>query len=106
MTKWLSAVLIIVCTGCIPLRTKDSTHHVVLGIGVVSIPRSSSIVPEEEPRVVKAQYLGVLVGDQPGARLGIGYGNSISTIVPTNRNVIIEVSDGPFQPVTVQVHEK
>lgn len=92
---------LLVCAGCIPVRTRDSTHQLVIGIGVVSTPRA----PADEPRVVKTQYLGLLAGQEPAARFGIGYGSSLSLVVPTNRNVVLEVSDGPFQPVKVETHE-
>ena len=97
----LALLALLLCAGCIPIRTSDSTHQLVIGIGIVSTPRQ----PVDEPVVVKTQYLGIMAGEQPATRLGIGYGSTISTVVPTNRNVVIEVSDGPFQPVKVETHE-
>lgn len=100
--KRVILLLAFTCSGCIPLRTKDSIHHVVIGFGVVSTPRQ----PEEQPQVIKTQYLGIMASQEPGAKLGIGYGSNIATIVPTNRNVVIEVSDGFLQPVKVRTHEQ
>lgn len=97
----ITLTALLLCTGCIPIRTRDSTHQLVIGIGIVSTPRQ----PVDEPVVIKTQYLGVLAGQEPAARFGLGYGSSISTVIPTNRNVVVEVSDGPFQPVRVETYE-
>jgi len=95
--KWAVVLVALCCSGCIRFDRGDTTHQVILGFGIVSTPRQD----ENKARAIKTQYLGVMGSQAPGAKFGIGYGSSMTVIVPTNANVVVEVSDGPFQPVRV-----
>lgn len=86
--------------GCaFPVRGGDgTTHHVVIGLGIVSVNDSASAV-----LVTRTQVLGLNVSDRPGLRLGAGYssGTTIS-IAPNAEDVRVEVRQRPGGPIIVE----
>src|SRR5436190_11692824 len=58
---------------------QESIHYVVIGFGIVSIPK-----PEQKIALLatKVQSLGVNISDQPGLKLGVGYASSTIVAVP------------------------
>ena len=89
--------------SCSPIgiQGEESSHYLVLGFGVVSVPKGSE---GEAAQVTKSQVLGIMVSDQPGIRLGIGYISGSTIAIHENaRDVRIVVSDHPFGPVRIDV---
>jgi hypothetical protein len=87
------------CCLTLPVSEEQSVHYVILGLGVVSIPKT-----EQKTAVfaAKSQALGIVVSDQPGAKLGIGYSStSLVTIPDGAEDVRVEVSQTPGGSVTV-----
>lgn len=80
-------------------------HYVVLGFGVVSVPKLPRAVT-----VTKVQVLGgVLANDAPGVRVSAGLVHGMAVSIPVEADVQVEVSEKPFGPLkisTVQVGEQ
>jgi hypothetical protein len=87
-------------TSC--LRTTDpdgTTHHLILGFGVVSVKEA----PRKAMTVTSANVVGVHVSDQPGMKVGFGYSSSVVTAVSENApDLRAEVSKRPFGPLVVE----
>jgi hypothetical protein len=94
----LGLALLVGLAGCAPFHKGDTTHYVVIGFGVVSVPRTNT----SPVQVVKSQAIGLSVSDQPGIKFGIGYSSSTTVSIHTNQNVLIEVSDRPLAPLKVE----
>jgi hypothetical protein len=82
---------------------------VVVGFGVVSVPstlqRGRAVSAETNApaaQVTKAQAIGLILSDQPGIKVGVGYSSSTVVQIATNQNILIEVSDRPGQPLKVK----
>jgi hypothetical protein len=87
------------CSG-IPIRSGDTVHYLIVGIGVVSMPDPQQAT---DVRVSRMQALGLSVTDQPGLRFGLGYASGTAVAVPANaQDVRIEVSQRPFGPLRVR----
>jgi hypothetical protein len=84
----------------IPFTDNEGTiHHLVLGIGVVSVAQDSAT----GVTVTDATVLGAALSNQPGLKFGLGYSASTVTSVPlANSGVLVEVSQAPFGPL--QIH--
>jgi len=91
----LVSVLLLV-SGCVPLRQGGTTHYLVLGIGVVSVNRTNQAVAE----VTRANALGVMASRRG---LTVGYAAETSVGIKTNENVVIEVKQAPLKPLSVCV---
>lgn len=90
--------LLLILTGCtLPVQKDGTRHYVVIGFGVVSAPVTNS----PHAQVVKSQAIGLILSDQPGIKVGVGYSSSTVVQVATNQNMLIEVSDLPGQPLKV-----
>lgn len=96
--RLLGLAFLVCLAGCAPFHKGDTTHYVVLGFGVVSVPRTNT----SPVQVVKAQAIGLSVSDQPGIKFGAGYSSSTTVSIHTNQNILIEVSDRPFAPLKVE----
>ncbi len=92
------------CTGLgccltLPVQGESSIHYVVLGLGIVSIPK-----PDTQTAILatKTQTLGIVVSDQPGAKVGVGYNSgSVVTIPDGAKDVRVEISQNPGGSVTI-----
>lgn len=82
MRIFLCLVLVLMA-GCIPVRRNGKTYYVVIGAGIVRVSQTNEVT------VVKATTVGVYAGD---GRLNIGASSIYSARVPTNANVILEVT--------------
>lgn len=88
------------CTG-IPVETEDARHYVIVGFGVVTVPRSD---PEQSVAVHRLHSLGLSVSDHPGLKLGLGYVSGLVTSVPGHLDhALVEVSQRPFGPIRVSI---
>lgn len=98
--KWcqtiFAAAMLILMSGCIPIRTNGTTHYLVLGVGVVSVNNTNQYAAS----VTKANVLGGYVSNHGG---GIGYSSEQRIMVSTNADIDIEVSKVPFKPLKVNV---
>lgn len=83
-------------SGCVPLRTKGTTHYLVLGVGVVSVNNTN----QETAQIVRANVVGFMATER-GVKLGYGAETSVS--IKTNANIVIEVKQAPFKPLSVCV---
>lgn len=92
----LVLVLIIVSSGCVPIRGKGTTHYLVFGIGVVSVGSTNREVAD----VSRANTVGFLASKN-GVKLG--YASELTIAVKTNENVVVEASKYPFGPFKVEV---
>jgi hypothetical protein len=93
----LSALLLLL-TGCVPFQSNGTKHILVLGLGWVSVPMTNA----PGAQVTKSQTIGLIVSDQPGTKVGLGYASSTVVQVNTNQNILVEVSSKPGQPLKVK----
>jgi hypothetical protein len=90
------------CSG-IPIRSGETTHYVIVGIGVVSIP---SAAEQTDVRVSRMHVLGLSLVDQPGLRFALGYASGTAVAVPADaEDVRVEVSQRPFGELRVHANE-
>jgi len=92
----LFLLLLLLSSGCVPLKTKGTTHYLVLGVGVVSVSNTN----REIAQVQRATALGLLASER-GVKIGYGAESVVS--IKTNENVIVEVRKAPFGPLRVNV---
>jgi hypothetical protein len=90
--------LLVLLTGCIPFQSNGTRHYVIVGFGVVSVPATNA----PNTQVTKSQAIGLILSDQPGTKVGIGYSSSTVVQIATNQNILVEVSDHPAQPLKVK----
>ena len=96
----LIAISVSACSG-IPFEDRHgTTHYLILGFGVVSVPKSSNLQSSAE--VVKATSLGIALSNQPGVQFSVGYATNTTVLVPDDADdVIIEVADRFWGPMTI-----
>jgi hypothetical protein len=70
-------------TGCVPIQRNGAKYYVILGAGVIRVTQTNQVT------VVKADSLGLYAGD---GRMNFGYSSIYSARVPTNANVLLEVT--------------
>lgn len=98
-------VIIIAVSGCAGIEYRDgkgTIHHLIIGVGIVSIPK-----PENKTGafVSKTEVIGVHASNQPTLKLGIGYSESSFIAVPeSTENIVVEVFQKPLGPLTVDVN--
>jgi hypothetical protein len=88
------------CSG-IPIRSGDTVHYQIVGVGVVSVP---SAAKQADVRVDRVSALGLSLADQPGLRFGLGYTSSTVMTVRDDSDVRVEVSQLPFGSLHIQVN--
>lgn len=87
-------------TGCVNFNRGGTTHHVILGFGIVSANSTN----QAAANVVKTQVIGLGFNDSgAGAHFDLGYGTTTVVSIVTNQNIVIEVSDVPGKPLTVDI---
>ena len=87
-----------VCSG-IKIKEKNGTsHHVIIGFGVVTVND-----PEDKAAVVSnTQSLGISISDRPGLKLGVGYSSSMVTTVENGaEDVRMEISQKPLGTIKI-----
>lgn len=70
-------------------ESSDAIHYVVIGFGIVSIPK-----PKAPDGVMAANMnaLGLAVSNQPGLNIGLGYSSSsVVSIAAEAKNAVVEV---------------
>ena len=89
--------------GCCGICYKDktgTTHHIIIGLGVVSVP---DVNREDTVKVVRSQALGVSIANQPGLAFAAGIASNSVVAVPNGlRDVCAEVSQRPFGSIEVK----
>lgn len=73
-------------TGCVSYTSGGARHHVVLGFGVVTVRTN-----DPTALVVKSTTVGLGASSFPVGRCTVGFSRTVTTIVETNQNVVIEV---------------
>ena len=90
------AALLGLCSGCIQIPLQETTskaHHLILGIGVVSMAKGEG---EDAALVTRYTALGLSATDQPGLRVGLGYASGTTvTVSDRAENVLVEASQSP-----------
>ena len=82
------------------ISKNGTTHHVILGFGIVSVNSTNTAAAD----VIKTQVIGLGFNDSgAGAHFDLGYGVTTVVRVVTNQNIVIEVSDVPGKPLTVNI---
>jgi hypothetical protein len=72
---------------------KGAIHYLILGIGLVAIPK-----PDNETAILatRVHTLGMNVSDQPGLKFSIGYSSSSVVTIPDGaEDVRVEISQMP-----------
>ena len=91
------AVSVMLVSGCastgygftVPHETEDAIHYVVIGFGVIAIPRKKT---DDGVLATNVKAAGVMVTDQPGLKFGLGYSSSSVVAIPKNtNNALVEV---------------
>lgn len=101
----VGAVAVLLVAGCsgVPVRSGNTVHYLIIGIGVVSVPADQETA---DIRVTRLNALGVSLVDQPGLRLGLGYASGTVVAVPERvEDVRVEVSHLPFGPLHVRAND-
>jgi hypothetical protein len=81
--KGLLAAALLCLAGC-SIDRNGVVHHVVLGFGVVSVPKTNAVA-----QVVKVNAFGIYYGP---TQASIGYvGSTVTEVSPSATNVILEV---------------
>jgi hypothetical protein len=83
MKCWAQILILVALTGCVPVRIKGKTIHVVLGFGIFAVSQTNRVT------VVNATSVGLYAGD---GRVNIGISKLYSARVPTNANVVLEIN--------------
>lgn len=104
--RLLTALFIIIAvSGCTGIKYRDekgTIHHLIIGMGIVSIPKQEN---KTGAFVSKTEVIGVHASNQPSLKLGVGYSASSFIAVPeSTENIVIEVSQKPLGPLTVDVN--
>ena len=82
--KYLVLILASIClAGCIPIRQGGKTYYVILGAGVIRVSQTNEV------KVVNADAFGIFAGD---GHFTVGMANVYTARVPTNAQVILEVT--------------
>ncbi|NOQ13846.1 MAG: hypothetical protein GQ583_05100 [Methyloprofundus sp.] len=90
------------CSGIIFTDKSDTIHHLIIGIGVVSIPKPKGTV---DAIVSKSESIGIQFSNQPGLKFGIGYmESSIIEIPEQTENILIDVSQKSFGPLRIRAN--
>ena len=101
----ITVIFITGTQGCSGIKYKDrngSIHHLIIGLGVVSIPKNEG---DAGVFASKTQVVGIHASDQPGFKFGAGYSTSSLVIIPeSTENIIVEVVHKPLGSVTVDVN--
>jgi len=103
----IGLMLALIASGCsavntglaLPVAGKDSIHYIVLGFGIVSVPKSDKATAV---LATKTQALGMLVSDQPGSKISIGYSSGSVVVIPDGaEDVRVEISHKLWGPITI-----
>lgn len=94
----LAAVLLLI-SGCVPIRVPGTTHYLVVGLGVVSVSTTNATIAQ----VTKSSAVGLVVS-QHGLAAGLSSGSVVA--IKTNADVNVEVKQMPFKSLNVCVPSK
>ncbi|WP_051361111.1 hypothetical protein [Desulfuromonas sp. TF] len=83
-----------------PLKDRSgSIHYLIIGAGVVTVPKNHH---ETAVLATRSHALGVVVSDQPGVKMGVGYLSSQVLAVPEGaEDVRVEIFRAPGGPIIV-----
>ena len=89
-------------SGCsIPLKSKESIHYLIIGFGVVSVPKGNE---EKAIQASSSKSLGIIVSNQPDIKLGLGYTSNNTVLVGDGaKDIRTEISQRPFGPLVIKV---
>jgi hypothetical protein len=82
--KPLLCLLLVLLTGCVPIRHNGKTYYVVVGAGVIRVSQTNDVT------VVRARSLGFYAGD---GHANIGLSSVYVARVPTNANVVLDIKE-------------
>ena len=99
---------VLVLTGCssigccltTQIQGKNTTHFIVLGVGIISIPKAVNT----GITATRTHALGAVASDQPGMRFGLGaISSSTLTVEKGAKDVRMEMSRDPTGDITTRV---
>ena len=100
-TAWL-ILFALILSACSPLAFKgkdNSIQYVILGFGVVTVPKPQS---EVAITAAKATTLGLSISNQPGLKFSLGYSSGFFLAIPDHaKDVRLEVYERLGGPITV-----
>ena len=102
VAAWALCIAVLAMSGCaIPVPGADGTrHYVVVGIGVLSIPKVATDAPVT---AVKLQAVGLVATPAPGPRLVVGYTKSYQVEAAAHaKSMLLEMSDSFAGPLTIR----
>lgn len=71
-------------------ETDNATRYVVIGFGVITIPKQKGV---DGILATKTKAVGLVVTNQPGLNVGLGYSSSSVVAIPSDTsNTVVEVS--------------
>lgn len=79
----IAGIILFTLTGCIPFQEQGKKCHLVLGIGIFQTETTNEV------HIVRVSQFGAYVGD---GRFSLGFSELYSASVPTNANVVLEIS--------------
>lgn len=82
--KGLLAAALLCLTGC-SIDRNGVVHHVVIGFGVVSVPKTNSVAAQ----VIKVNALGLYYGPVQAV---FGYvGSTMTSVSPSATDIVLEI---------------
>jgi hypothetical protein len=112
VTRMLALTVTLTLQGCAPNGhgivlnvdgSSDTTHFVVLGFGVVSIPKK----PDTPVTAIRTQSLGLAVTDLPGSSVSLGYASGQIVAMPDGvEDVVVEFESAPFGAVCLRAPKR
>jgi len=100
MSKYLTAGLALLLTGCVNFTDNSGTrHYVVIGFGVISVSRTNQPIQVIKNQLVGAEFQTLPVG------FSAGYKSSTEMSVATNVSANIEIQNSPFKPLKVEIQQ-
>lgn len=82
---------------------KGAVHYLILGIGIVTVPKPNTDTAILATRV---HALGVNLSDQPGLKMAVGYSSSSVVTIPDGaEDVRVEISQWPGGSLEIETQK-
>ena len=82
--KMTLCLLLVLLTGCVPIRHNGKTYYVIVGAGIIRVSQTNAVT------IVRARSLGLYAGD---GQANLGLSSIYSARVPTNANVVLDIKE-------------
>lgn len=99
LSLFINGCSTLACCLTLPVEENGSIHYLVIGLGMVSIPKPNA---DTAVLATKHQVLGVVVSDQPGAKMGVGYTSGSVVAIPHEaKDVRVEITNSPGGNISI-----